>query len=60
MPTKKKLEFLAYAIFILITFMMPLFLDVFWLNRIAKYLVYGMLGVAISLSWGYAGMSWRV
>lgn len=56
MTTKKKLEFLAYAVFILITFMMPLFLDVFWLNRIAKYLVYGMLGVAISLAWGYAGI----
>ena len=56
MTTKRKLEFLAYAIFIVITFMMPLFLDVFWLNRIAKYLVYGMLGVAISLSWGYAGI----
>lgn len=56
MTTKKKLEFLAYAVFILITFMMPLFLDVFWLNRIAKYLVFGMLGVAISLAWGYAGI----
>ena len=30
--------------------------DEFWLNRIAKYLVYGMLGVAIALSWGYAGI----
>ena len=56
MTTKKKLEFLAYAVFILITFMMPLFLDIFWLNRIAKYLVFGMLGVAISLAWGYAGI----
>jgi len=56
MTTKRKLEFLAYAVFIAITFMMPLFLDIFWLNRIAKYLVYGMLGVAISLCWGYAGI----
>ena len=56
MSTKRKLEFLAYAVFIAITFMMPLFLDEFWLNRIAKYLVYGMLGVAISLCWGYAGI----
>lgn len=56
MTTKRKLEFLAYAVFIAITFMMPLFLEVFWLNRIAKYLVYGMLGVAISLCWGYAGI----
>lgn len=56
MTTKRKLEFLAYAVFIAITFMMPLFLEIFWLNRIAKYLVYGMLGVAISLCWGYAGI----
>ncbi|WP_205520942.1 urea ABC transporter permease subunit UrtC [Propylenella binzhouense] len=34
----------------------PLVFDPFWLNRIAKYLVYGMLGVAIALSWGYAGI----
>ena len=26
------------------------------LNRIAKFLVYGMLGVAVALSWGYAGI----
>lgn len=56
MTTKRKLEFLAYAVFIAVTFTMPLFLEVFWLNRIAKYLVYGMLGVAISLCWGYAGI----
>ena len=31
-------------------------LDPFWLNRIAKYLVFGMLGVAVALSWGYAGI----
>jgi urea transport system permease protein len=56
MASKKKLEFLAYAVFILVMLSMPLFLEIFWLNRMAKYLVYGMLGVAISLSWGYAGI----
>ncbi len=56
MPVRRKCEFLAYAVFIAITMMMPLFLDEFWLNRISKYLVFGMLGVAISLSWGYAGI----
>ncbi|WP_429127966.1 urea ABC transporter permease subunit UrtC [Ensifer sp. 4252] len=35
---------------------LPLFLDDFGLNRIAKFLVYGMLGIAIALSWGYAGI----
>ena len=36
--------------------MAPLVLDPFWLNRIAKYLVFGMLGIAVALSWGYAGI----
>ena len=34
----------------------PLVLDSFWVNRIAKYLVFGMLGIAVALSWGYAGV----
>jgi urea transport system permease protein len=33
-----------------------LVLEPFWLNRIAKYLVFGMLGIAVALSWGYAGI----
>ena len=46
-----------YALFIVIVLGLPLMMDdVFWLNRIAKYLVYGMLGIAIALSWGYAGI----
>lgn len=49
-------EVAAYALFIIAVLLMPLFMDVFWLNRFAKYLVYGMLGVAIALSWGYAGI----
>jgi len=46
-----------YALFIVIVLGLPLVMDdVFWLNRIAKYLVFGMLGIAIALSWGYAGI----
>lgn len=46
-----------YILFIVIVLGLPLVMtDVFWLNRIAKYLVYGMLGIAIALSWGYAGI----
>lgn len=46
-----------YALFIVIVLTLPLIMqDVFWLNRIAKYLVFGMLGIAIALSWGYAGI----
>lgn len=47
----------VYAAFIIIVLALPLVVDdVFWLNRIAKYLVFGMLGLAIALSWGYAGI----
>lgn len=47
----------VYATFIVIVLALPLLVDdVFWLNRIAKYLVFGMLGLAIALSWGYAGI----
>lgn len=53
---RRKLEIAAYALFIAAILVMPFAMDEFWLNRIAKYLVYGMLGVAISLSWGYAGI----
>ena len=49
-------EVLAYALFAVVILSLPLFFEVFWLNRLAKYLVYGMLGVAIALSWGYAGI----
>ena len=56
MDHKRKLEILCYGLFILAIMAMPLFMGEFWLNRIAKYLVYGMLGIAISLSWGYAGV----
>lgn len=52
----KAIEFLGYAIFIGFIFLMPLIMDEFWLNRFSKYLVFGMCGVAISLSWGYAGI----
>ena len=51
-----KLEAATYVVFILAVFAMPLFMDAFWLNRVAKYLVFGMLGIAIALSWGYAGI----
>jgi urea transport system permease protein len=38
-------------------FLLPSFIDDdFLLNRIARYLVLGMLAMALSLSWGYAGI----
>jgi urea transport system permease protein len=56
MTTKRGLEITGYALFIVVILLAPLVLGEFWLNRIAKYLVFGMLGVAICLSWGYAGI----
>jgi urea transport system permease protein len=49
-------EFLAYTLFIVGILVLPWFVDAFWLNRWAKYLVFGMLGIAIAMSWGYAGI----
>ncbi|NUB45929.1 urea ABC transporter permease subunit UrtC [Fertoebacter nigrum] len=46
----------AYLIFFAAILALPLVGDEFWLNRVAKYLCYGMLGAAIALTWGYAGV----
>lgn len=47
----------AYASFVAALLLLPLVVsDPFWLNRFAKYCVYGILGVSIALSWGYAGV----
>lgn len=54
--TKIKLEYVAYVVFIALIMSAPMFFDEFWLNRLAKWLVFGMLGVAIALSWGFAGI----
>jgi len=55
--TRSVADLLAYGLFIAGVLLLPLYLDdPFWLNRIAKYLVYGMLGIAIALAWGYAGV----
>ncbi|HLJ64672.1 MAG TPA: urea ABC transporter permease subunit UrtC [Stellaceae bacterium] len=53
---QRTLELAGYLLFLAVILALPLILDTFWLNRISKYLVYGMLGVAISLAWGYAGI----
>ncbi|CDZ60120.1 urea ABC transporter permease subunit UrtC [Neorhizobium galegae] len=56
MSIERKFQIAAYIVFIAVIFAAPVFGDEFWLNRISKYLVYGMLGVAIALTWGYAGI----
>ncbi|WP_422785624.1 urea ABC transporter permease subunit UrtC [Roseibium algae] len=47
---------LAYLVFFAIILYLPVIGDEFWLNRVAKYLCYGMLGAAVALTWGYAGV----
>ena len=56
MTARTRIDILVHIGFITLILSAPLLLDEFWLNRIAKFLVFGMLGVAISLSWGYAGI----
>src|ERR1700761_4332766 len=56
MSEKRRIEIAIYLAFFALIMCAPLVLDPFWLNRIAKYLVFGMLGVAVALSWGYAGI----
>lgn len=51
------LQLATYAAVCLIIFLLPLFIsDDFLLNRIARYLVLGILAMSLSLSWGYAGI----
>jgi urea transport system permease protein len=56
MTAKTRIEIAIYLGFVALIMCAPLLLDPFWLNRIAKYLVFGMLGIAVALSWGYAGI----
>src|SRR5947207_5038820 len=56
MSDKRRYEIAIYLAFFAFIMCAPLVLEPFWLNRIAKYLVFGMLGVAVALSWGYAGV----
>src|SRR6202048_58155 len=56
MSEKQRVEIAIYLALFALIVCAPVLLDPFWLNRIAKYLVFGMLGVAVALSWGYAGI----
>ena len=53
----QKLDWAVYITFFVVVLCLPLLTDdVFWLNRISKFLVFGLLGLANALSWGYAGV----
>ncbi|NJK61843.1 MAG: urea ABC transporter permease subunit UrtC [Synechococcaceae cyanobacterium SM2_3_1] len=47
-----------HLIFGFLILLVPLVMgdDVFWLNRLATYLVYGMVALSISLCWGNSGI----
>ncbi|MHB1109406.1 MAG: urea ABC transporter permease subunit UrtC [Devosia sp.] len=50
-------QIVVYALVCALIFIFPLFIDDgFLLNRYARYLVLGMVAMALSLSWGYAGI----
>lgn len=52
-----RLQLVVYAAVCLMIFLVPLGIDDdFLLNRIARYLVLGMVAMALALSWGYAGI----
>ena len=53
----QKLDWAVYITFFVVVLCLPLLTDdVFWLNRISKFLVFGLLGLAIAQSWGYSGV----
>ncbi|EKF42182.1 branched-chain amino acid ABC transporter permease [Nitratireductor indicus C115] len=54
---KSAQQTLLYGAFCVAILLVPLFLDdAFLLNKYSRYLVFAMLAVALSLSWGYAGI----
>lgn len=51
------LQIASYVAVCAVIFLLPLFIDDdFLLNRVARYLVLGIVAMALSLSWGYAGI----
>jgi urea transport system permease protein len=50
-------QILLYGVVCLAILLVPVLVDdAFLLNKYARYLIFGMLAVALSLSWGYAGI----
>lgn len=55
--TKTLMQIAVYSVVCLAILLLPFFVqDDFLLNRIARYLVLAMVAMALSLSWGYAGI----
>jgi len=50
-------QILLYGAVCLLLLLAPVLIDdAFLLNKYARYLIFGMLAIALSLSWGYAGI----
>lgn len=48
---------IPHLVFGLLILLVPLVIsDIFWLNRVATYLVYGLVALSISLCWGNCGI----
>ncbi len=57
MSGKTTPQLLVYGVVCLAILLVPLVVDdAFLLNKYARYLIFGMLAIALSLSWGYAGI----
>jgi urea transport system permease protein len=57
MSNKPIIQLSIYGAVCLALLLIPAFIDdAFLLNKFARYLIFGMLAVALSLSWGYAGI----
>lgn len=56
MTARRARDGAIYLVFIAVIMALPLFVEDYALNQVARFLVYGILGVAIALSWGYAGV----
>jgi len=55
--SRSNLQILTYVLFCAIVLALPIFVDdAFILNKSARYLVLGILAMALSLSWGYGGI----
>ena len=56
-PSATNMRILGYAVFCLVILAVPLFIDDgYLLNKFSRYLVFGILSLALSISWGYTGI----
>lgn len=57
MSRQTKIQVISYGVVCLAILLVPTFIDnAFILNKYARYLVLGILAIALSLSWGYTGI----